>query len=48
MLDPVTVGGLIPAAEKLSYWHGLPLFEKFGWRTGSSRLLSSRHNSRAI
>lgn len=47
MLDPVTVGRLIPAAEKLSYWHGLPLFEKFGWRTESSNLLSSRRNSRA-
>ncbi len=42
LLDPVTVGRLMPAAEKLSYWHGLPLYEKFRWKSEWSRQLTRR------
>jgi radical SAM protein with 4Fe4S-binding SPASM domain len=47
LLDPVTVGRLMPVAEKLAFWHGLPLYEKFGWRTEFSSLLSRRHTPKA-
>ena len=47
LLDPVTVGRLMPVAEKLSYWHGLPLYEKFLWKSEWSRRLSRRRLPKA-
>lgn len=29
LLDPFTVGKLLPLAEKLALWYRLPLFERF-------------------
>ncbi len=39
LLDPFTVGKLMPIAEKLSYWHSLPLYERFFWKSEFSRIL---------
>jgi radical SAM protein with 4Fe4S-binding SPASM domain len=39
LLDPFLVGRLMPIAEKLSYWHSLPLFERFFWKAEFSRIL---------
>jgi radical SAM protein with 4Fe4S-binding SPASM domain len=39
MLDPFLVGRLMPIVEKLSYWHSLPLFERFFWKAEFSRIL---------
>lgn len=52
MLDPFIVGRLMPIAERLAYWHSLPLYEKFFWksefshilrRTGATKKASLRH-----
>ncbi len=40
LLDPITVGRLMPIAERLSYWHRMPLFERFLWKSEWSRQLS--------
>jgi radical SAM protein with 4Fe4S-binding SPASM domain len=34
ILDPFTAGKLVPLAEKMAFWHRLPLFEKIAWKTG--------------
>ena len=39
LLDPFLVGRLMPVAEKLAYWHSLPLYEKFLWKAEFSRIL---------
>ena len=39
VLDPFLVGRLMPVAEKLAYWHSLPLYEKFLWKAEFSRIL---------
>src|SRR5262249_49088983 len=39
LLDPFVVGRLMPIAEKLAYWHSLPLYEKFFWKSEFSRIL---------
>jgi radical SAM protein with 4Fe4S-binding SPASM domain len=39
MVDPFLVGKLMPIAEKLSYWHSLPLYERFSWKSEFSRIL---------
>jgi radical SAM protein with 4Fe4S-binding SPASM domain len=39
MLDPFLVGRLMPIAEKLAYWHSLPLYERFFWKAEFSRIL---------
>ena len=39
ILDPFVVGKLMPIAEKLAYWHSLPLYERFFWKAEFSRLL---------
>jgi radical SAM protein with 4Fe4S-binding SPASM domain len=42
LLDPFTAGRLMPIAEKLAYWHEVPLFERFAWKSEFSRILSRR------
>jgi radical SAM protein with 4Fe4S-binding SPASM domain len=39
LLDPFVVGRLMPIAEKMAYWHSLPLFEKFSWTGEFTRIL---------
>jgi radical SAM protein with 4Fe4S-binding SPASM domain len=39
LLDPFLVGRLMPIAEKLAYWHSLPLYERFFWKAEFSRIL---------
>ncbi len=39
LVDPFLVGKLMPIAEKLAYWHRLPLYEKFFWNAEFTRLL---------
>ena len=39
MLDPFLVGRLMPIAEKLAYWHSLPLYERFSWKSEFSRMM---------
>ena len=39
LLDPFVVGRLMPIAEKLVYWHSLPLYERFFWKAEFSRIL---------
>jgi radical SAM protein with 4Fe4S-binding SPASM domain len=39
LIDPFLVGRLMPIAERLSYWHSLPLYERFRWRSEFSRIL---------
>jgi radical SAM protein with 4Fe4S-binding SPASM domain len=39
LLDPFLVGKLMPIAEKLAYWHSLPLYERFFWKAEFSRIL---------
>jgi radical SAM protein with 4Fe4S-binding SPASM domain len=39
LIDPFMVGRLMPIAEKLSYWHSLPLYERFFWKSEFSRIL---------
>jgi radical SAM protein with 4Fe4S-binding SPASM domain len=39
LLDPFLVGKLMPVAERLSYWHRLPFYERFRWGTEFSRIL---------
>jgi radical SAM protein with 4Fe4S-binding SPASM domain len=39
LLDPFLVGRLMPIAEKLAYWHSLPLYERFFWTAEFSRIL---------
>jgi len=47
LLDPFTVGKLMPLAERLAYWHGLPLYEKFRWKSEFSRLLTRERLAKA-
>jgi len=42
LLDPFTVGRLMPLAEKLAYWRGVPLYERFRFKSELSRLLARR------
>jgi len=39
LVDPFVVGRLMPIAEKFAYWHSLPLYEKFFWKSEYSRIL---------
>jgi radical SAM protein with 4Fe4S-binding SPASM domain len=32
LLDPFIVGKFVPLAEKLAFWHHLPLYEKIAWK----------------
>ena len=36
LLDPFAVGKLVPLAEKLAFWHRLPLYEKIAWKSSTS------------
>ena len=46
LLDPFLVGRLMPVAERLAYWHGLPLYEKFSWPAEFSRILTRKSATR--
>jgi len=46
LLDPFVVGRLMPVAERLAYWQGLPLYEKFRWGAEFSRLLKRKGASK--
>jgi radical SAM protein with 4Fe4S-binding SPASM domain len=47
LLDPFLVGRLMPIAERFSYWHGLPLYEKFLLGAEFSRMLKRKGASKA-
>jgi sulfatase maturation enzyme AslB (radical SAM superfamily) len=32
LLDPFVVGKFVPLAEKMAFWHRLPLYEKIAWK----------------
>jgi radical SAM protein with 4Fe4S-binding SPASM domain len=36
LLDPFTVGKFVPLAEKLAFWHRMPLYEKIAWKSPNS------------
>jgi radical SAM protein with 4Fe4S-binding SPASM domain len=42
LLDPVTVGRLMPVVERLAYWQHFPLYERLGLKSDFSRLLARR------
>ena len=46
LLDPFVAGRLMPVAERLAYWQGLPLYEKFRWGGEFSRLLKRKGASK--
>jgi radical SAM protein with 4Fe4S-binding SPASM domain len=46
LVDPFLVGRLMPIAERLAYWHGLPLYEKFSWPAEFSRILTRKSATR--
>lgn len=35
LLDPFAVGKLVPYAEKLAFWHRLPLYERIAWKSAA-------------
>jgi radical SAM protein with 4Fe4S-binding SPASM domain len=45
LFDPFTAGKLVPLAEKLTFRHRLPLFEKMIWKSTSAEQKSCSENS---
>ncbi len=37
LLDPFTVGKFVPLAERLAFWHRLPLYERIPWISSDAR-----------
>jgi hypothetical protein len=35
LVDPFLAGKLIPLAERLAFWHRMPLYERIPWKPGA-------------
>jgi radical SAM protein with 4Fe4S-binding SPASM domain len=46
LVDPYLVGQLMPIAERLAYWRGIPFYEKFSWPAEFSRILTRKSATR--